>query len=607
MFKKYYPINTKLQLVIPVSGIILGIFSSFVYVYRGFSLTMLAVWLTSILICGIYFLLSTDSNKYRSFKTDFLLQKYDIYIMGVLLLVFTPLYLFYIYNIPWQVNTDEIVITELAKQAVSSNYDMFSLSYHSNFPNFIFIIIGRLAEFIGKVDFYHVRIVHGFFGLVIIFFSYYFFKLFLSRNYAIMAAVIVGINHSLLTISRMATRENSALLSEIIALYFLFLAVRRKNLFYSFIGGITAGFSFYVYAPARITFLIWSFFLLLTWLLLKKELPLKTIAKLWAVAFLGLFIISAPIIGASLNPIKQKTDLSWNYARAQILIFSDGRALQQKWVNAPTVQDGIKKNIINGLTMFNAPIHDHGYIYPNYGHGFIDPFTGILIWIGLAGIIFKSIRSKKIEDGSLFMASGFLFTWLFLTFITTKNPNYTRLLIILPFIGYLGAIGIKNIYTLIGYLLQKAHYSVTSLEKVTMVSCISLITIWNISIFCDFAITGLVKGNDVGSTGRYIESRINTKNYSFYLAADYRYPYYSWGESWSWDGWLRSFTGQSQSSKIISPDNLVAEIGSLPLTIFMNGDLWRRWQNELISLYPNLRVFNITSDGSRLAIEIINR
>ena len=42
--------------------------------------------------------------------------------------------------------------------------------------------------------------------------------------------------------------------------------------------------------------------------------------------------------------------------------------------------DGWVTNIKYGLGTFNNKVVDHSWIYPNYGHGFLDPLMGIVLW-----------------------------------------------------------------------------------------------------------------------------------------------------------------------------------------------------------------------------------
>ena len=54
-------------------------------------------------------------------------------------------------------------------------------------------------------------------------------------------------------------------------------------------------------------------------------------------------------------------------------------------------------NAKNGLGAFNNTVVDHGWIYQNNGHGFVDPLTGILLWlgVGVVGIGLVALRADN--------------------------------------------------------------------------------------------------------------------------------------------------------------------------------------------------------------------
>lgn len=55
-------------------------------------------------------------------------------------------------------------------------------------------------------------------------------------------------------ISRLAMRENTSVLVELVALALLVWRLRRDHVLATFAGGVVAGLGFYVYFPARATF-----------------------------------------------------------------------------------------------------------------------------------------------------------------------------------------------------------------------------------------------------------------------------------------------------------------------------------------------------------------
>ena len=241
--------------------------------------------------------------------------------------------------------------------------------------------------------------------------------------------------------------------------------------------------------------------------------------------------------------------------------------------------------------MFNAKISDQAYIYPNRGHGFLDPVTGVLIWIGAALILIK--KNKKVED--IFILSGFMILWFVFTFILGQAPNYTRLFLIIPFIALLSNYALKRTLQ----IMPKE-----SAANIFYCTFVIIIILWNASIFKDFAEVGLSEGNDVGGTGRYVEERKNITNYSFYLLANKSYPYYSWGSESEWLSWIKFFTGEEQYTEVINPQKFNPALLKKPFTVFMSNRAFKRYGDFFDQHYNDYKLHNIKPDGSLVAVEV---
>ena len=570
------------------AGILLSIFTVFYYLFRGYSWNVLLLWLVSLLLAGTFFFLHRAKSKTSKDSGDSKLP--DLYLILALLLVFTPLYLYSIYNIPVQVSSDEIVIMSYEKELTANQTpDIFGLSNYYNYPAFIFIIFGLFGKLLGGINLLNMRIVHAVSGLLIIFFCYMFFRSFTSRIFAFGAAVLVGSNHALLGISRLALRDNSALLVQLAALTLLFTGYKRKCPFYSFLGGVVGGLSFYNYLPGRFTMALWLLFLLLLAVRSKAKLP--ALAKITAISLLGFGLVLAPLIAATIK--SPQTEFDW--VRTRMLIFPEGQDLQKEWVYAPTVGEGIKINTIRGITLFNNNVYDQNNVYVNFGHGFVDPLTGVLVWVGFVLFLFKPI--KKDED--YLVAGSFLMIWLILGLLFNKAPHYNSLLIILPFVAFLTIEASKSMSGVIPKLLKSA----LPISKIAFIIIIASIFLWNMLIFADFVKTGIAHGDDIGSTARYVEARKNIQNYSFILLANKEYPYYSWGDAYGWKARIMFFAGDQQNVKVVSPDDLTKNLEEAPLTVFMSQKLWLKINNSLTNKFPDLKIHDIKPDSSLIAIE----
>src|SRR3989344_6416793 len=310
-------------LILLISGLLLIVVNLLGYYLNGYTPIVFVFWLVAVIICSLYFYVSEkkENKKIKVFDLE------DLLIIVILFLVFSPLYLAFIYNIPFQVNSDEIVIMDVAKRLTENiQTDIFGMSGHFDFPAFSFILYGALAKAIGGIDLLHMRIIHASFGILIAIISFLFFRIFFEKFYAFGAAALLASNHALLGISRMAMRDNSALLAELLALSLLLYGLKNKNYLTEFFGGIFLGLTLYVYAPGRLAILVWALFIILIFLFSKKE-SRQEIVKLSAVALLGFLIMALP----SFIVASKTSDGYFSYTKKQILIFPEGQKLEESW------------------------------------------------------------------------------------------------------------------------------------------------------------------------------------------------------------------------------------------------------------------------------------
>ena len=520
--------------------------------------------------------------------------KKELLYLAVLVLVFLPVYLYKIYSVPWQINTDEITIMLVMKKLLADNVSIFGVSYYFGFPSFIFIALGKVAELLGGVTLYHVRVIHSLFGVGIIALSYVLFRLFFTRTQGLLLAILLGLNHSLLAISRMAMRDNTGLFFELLALVPLLYGYKKQSIRWVFTGGLLSGLTFYTYFPSRITIFIWFGFLVLALVQHFSLSKLKQTLKLFAVSLLGCGLVAAPVLFATVSD----KSLALTYSRQQFLFYPEGQKLQQEWSATTNAMAAFLANIKNGLLTFNTPIHDHGYIYPNYGHGFVDPIIGVLLWVGVC-IVLVRLFQRRAAEGDVLALVGFSSLYILYAFVITKAPNYTRLLVLLPFVVYLAG---RGLFALTGGVTVLFHAKLVG--YVFVFALVAGIILFNIEAFGDFARKGLTEGNDVGSTARFVELQKSKPNHAWVLAADKTNMYYSWGDTWQWQDWLGFFAGPTQKTMVISPTELASRSFNPNVTVFMSSAVWSNYQSAFRRNNPFFTVTNVTPGGSLVAIEL---
>ncbi len=563
----------------PVIGVGYGVMALADYYFLGFSWHMFGLWLGSIGIFGWHFFAVRQVGWAKPNVT-----RLDFAVILGLILAFVPLYLWRLHQLPVQVNTDEIILMGYFQRLAHAAWvDPFSImGDYFGLPSGIFVVFGKLIGLLGGITLYHTRIIHALSGLAIIAAGFCLFRQLLSRWWAIVATIVMGVNHSLVMISRMAMRDNTGLLVELLALNFLVFGLRRRSLFWTFVGGAVAGLSVYTYYPVRILLPLWLLMLSIDWLARKSQRSIREIAAMAGVTILGWFLVAAPGLVSSIGSFS----LTMPFQREQFLFTHEGRQAQMQWVGANTETEGIRRNIIQGLGVFNAQTVDHGWIYPNYGHGFVDPITGCLVWVGLIASLVCIVRRRG-SPGDTIGVVGLLALLFSFSFVITKAPDYTRLLIILPFVAYLVARGLMALYG----LLPKRWASAGS---VGVTLAVGIIVVANLLIARDFVVAGQRNGNNVGSTLRYVEGLPHKPDYTLLLAADNTHPYYSWGNESAWLSWL-SFGNQEARARVVMPSRLLDTLPPSHFSIFMNQLVWLQNGRILYSIYPQGKLTQLTS------------
>ena len=567
-------------------GAALGVGSLLAYGLSGFSYWMLAAWVAALAVLSVYL--------WRRDRAIPHIRLFDVLAAAGVAVAFAPVYLISLYRYPVQVSSDEVAIIGVAKHfAEAGNVDPFGVSYYLGRPTMLFMAWGRLGELLGGFDLYHMRLLHALFGLLTIAACYALLRQLLPLWWAVFGSAVVGACHSMFMISRLAMRENTSILVEVIALALLLWGLRHKNLLATFWGGVIAGLAFYVYFPSRATFPLWIAFLVVLALLFRREFPRRRLAALGAIGLAGFVLMAGPIVIAEAKA--PKTD-STQPQRDSVMLFKLGRDKEQEWMFKSTFLEAYKINVKWGLTAFNNKIVDHGFIYDNPGHGFVDPLTGILLWLGV-GVVAIGLVRRRDDEGALLALVSFVILWLAFAFVVNKAPDYTRLMITLPFVGYFVAQAVR----FAAGRWRTIRYAPVAIAT----AALAAIVVWNLAIARDFIDLGKRNGEPIGSTGRYLAAHKHTPGEIFYIATSDASPYYSFGGTDTAIDRLMLFADSpTQVGAPIDPFQLKTFNAPPPLALFMTRAAWQTAAGELASAYPRGRIRNVTPDGGRVVLEV---
>jgi hypothetical protein len=279
-----------------------------------------------------------------------------------------------------------------------------------------------------------------------------------------------------------------------------------------------------------------------------------------------------------------------------VMLFKLGRDKQKTWVFKSTFWPAYKINIKWGLTAFNNKIVDHGFIYDNPGHGFVDPLTGILLWVGV-GVVGIGLIRRSADDGALLAVTAFLILWLVFAFVVNKAPNYTRLMVTLPFVGYFVAQAVR--------FAAGRWRSIRHAPAILATGTLAVIVVWNLAIAKDFIDLGKRQGEPIGSTGRYLAAHKKTPGQMFYIATSDASPYYSFGTTETALDRLKLFADRpTQVGSAVDPARLQDFNMAPPFALFMMRYSWQAASAPLADRYPRGRIRNITPDGARVVLEV---
>jgi hypothetical protein len=578
-------------------GLILAVGACLLYFAFGFNIGVFAAWLLSIAICGRIFF---ERRTFVMPKP----KRSDLVVLISLFLVSLPLYLWSVYTVPFQMNSDESVILTVEQEyARKGIFDLFGVSDYFGLMYCPFLVQGRIAEILGGIDLFHVRMVGALTGVLIVLCAYVFYRALSMRlPVALMATIFLGCNHSLVGISRMVSQSNGGLLMELLASTALFEGVKRKCPWLSYLGGVLTGCCFYIYYAARMTLPIWLAFvaLLLIFNFKQNSYPIKKLVYLLLVFFLGFAISIAPIIPAHLRAPRAAEQAAFAYQKQMCLLFPEGRLAQVNRWRESSIASNVAHSLVNGLTSFNNNVIDQAFIYPNAGHGFVDPISGLLLWFG----VIRVVVFFGFELSALFMLSAFFVEFFIYSFIVAPAPDYPRLLVMLPFAGYFVAYGIEGFVLAFDRLFGTVRRASSGQLRVAVFACIaSSIVILNLSILNDFVRAGLSSGNDIGGTARYLEARKNQTNHLYIVVSGDDYPYFEGGGVVSPYSNVLCFIAPSQDCKFFASGDLTTVKVVPPFSIFMTENLWRLKEKELTRMYPHLIVHKISRDRGRVAIE----
>ncbi|MBI3829252.1 MAG: glycosyltransferase family 39 protein [Planctomycetes bacterium] len=547
-------------------------------------LPTLTLWLLSMLL--MYAALggrTLDARLPRIRRTDALIA------LGLCVFAI-PFYVVANYEIPVQVNSDELIALNFYRELLARpNPDVLGVAkYYFCVPNGSFISVAAIAQLADGLSFGAARWAGGLYSVAAVGIFYLVLRSWRSRIFALCAALLFASSHALVGVSRQTLVDNIPIFVGVLALGVLMYGLKKRSAPILFLGGVIAGVGVYCYYPARAYLPVWFVFLAVYAFLNRAQFGFRDFLHSALLSGLGMTMCAAPMALA----VYKERDRAFGYSRQQSVLYPEGRALVRAWEGTSDTTQAVLNNALYGLTAFNSNQADRSNMYSNPGHGFVDPLTGVLLWLGL----WRLVRKKNRTRADLLALAGFFVIWVPLSLLTTKNPAYCRLLVILPFVCYLAAEGAR-------FVLFRLKW-----PRVTLATVALVIVSWNAKIYGDHWQRGEREGCGAGSSVRYVAAHANEVGKAYYVLMDEQYPYY-WFGGVSWKLWFSNFIGPTQTVELVPSKPFLFGFGMFrpahrPCAIMMPEALWKQCATRLRAAYPDLQAVPVTPTGQYWAIEI---
>lgn len=272
-----------------------------------------------------------------------------------------------------------------------------------------------------------------------------------DRRTAIVASVLMFVNPYFLAFARLGYNNSQSLFPVTLCIYFLTIGIKRNDLFYLWLAGVTAGLGFYTYSAA------WLGVVVLVLILLYRSLSLR--GKFW-IKLIPLGIVTAGTLFVILPRIAyvasgdSATSLShkiWEtgpintfYGR---FVFGDERIDQTNIFKINDIEVFYDPTLY-GIILLRGIIRTAAILFDPIGYNDHQIFIGLtgssisslLFVLGLGVSLFNYRRIQYLTSSVWFLAGFF-----FLGVIASIPPRPTHMVAIIPVLALISAIGLISL------------------------------------------------------------------------------------------------------------------------------------------------------------------
>lgn len=271
-----------------------------------------------------------------------------------------------------------------------------------------------------------------------------------NRKTAIAASFVLIASPYFMAFSRLGYNNIQALFVTTLALYWLYLGLKRKSSLYLYLAGCAAGLGFYVYFAARMAVVIALLFILSVWI--GRKIKFREAGFATGMLLAGFFLLTIPhyVYGLSHDPI------ALSYKTFESLFFNTFNGLQfypeeELYAVAPPFEingnqlfyhpriylELLARGFIRSMLAFQKPwlISEHYIAFPLAGS------MGALFYAAGLGWALLAARQPR----SQLILLWFFVNALGLSTFNTVPPRHTHMVALIPALALLTAIGVQII------------------------------------------------------------------------------------------------------------------------------------------------------------------
>ncbi len=289
-----------------------------------------------------------------------------------------------------------------------------------------------------------------------------------DRKIAVVSSIAMATSPYFIDFSRLGYNNIQALFFTTLALYWLYIGVQRKSIYYIFLAGSMAGFGFYTFFAARMSIIISIAFIVAIWFI--KRINFRELLLFMVILGLGFTLVITPYIARGLKVDPQ----GMAYKVWESVFFNSFNGLQfytESEINGVAPPFTINDNVLfynpkiylvlvtRGLVRTLITFQRDQYIREHYVAFPLAGTVGALFYLIGITLTFSTMKQSR----SLLLILWFFANVLGLSALNTVPPRHTHMVMIIPVLALFTGIGINAFAISVASILHKSNKFETSI------------------------------------------------------------------------------------------------------------------------------------------------